>query len=94
MSKVFVRAPESTVLTDPDGYQIDVANPLPVNPAESGAASIGYNQITVSSSSATRSLDIWRYTIDGGNSHLCNFWNNWLGHRRSFPREAVEVVDY
>ncbi len=54
MSGTFTRAPHSTVLTDANGYVLDSTNPIPVNPAESGAAHFGYNQVTVSSSVATQ----------------------------------------
>lgn len=43
----FVKAPITSCLTDERGYKIDSTNPLPVNPAESGAANLGFNQVTV-----------------------------------------------
>jgi len=53
---IFTRSPNSSVLTDKDGYVVDTTNPLAVNPAESGAANLGTSQVTVSSSSATSLL--------------------------------------
>lgn len=54
----FTRAPQSTVLTDANGYTLDTNNPLAVNPAESGAANLATGQVTVSSSTATQLLTV------------------------------------
>lgn len=47
MTKTFTRGPISAVLTDKDGYTLDATNPLPVNPAESGAANFATAQTSV-----------------------------------------------
>ena len=51
---IFTRSPISAVLTDENGYKIDSANPLPVNPAESGAANFATSQVSLNSSTATQ----------------------------------------
>lgn len=50
---IFTKAPISAVLTDENGFKVSSSSPIPVNPAESGAANLATNQITVSSSVAT-----------------------------------------
>jgi hypothetical protein len=49
-SSRFVQAPISSVLTDKSGYIVDATNPLPVNPAESGAVNMAATQVTVTNS--------------------------------------------
>jgi hypothetical protein len=51
---IFTKSPISAVLTDENGFKVDSTNPLPVNPAESGAANFAPTQVTVSSVSATQ----------------------------------------
>lgn len=47
---VFVKGPLAATLTDPDGYAISASTPIPVNPAESGAANYVANQVALATS--------------------------------------------
>ena len=49
----FKNNPVAAVLTDIDGYVISSSSPIPVNPAESGAANLATSQVTLNSSTAT-----------------------------------------
>lgn len=49
----FVSGPLAACLTDPTGHQISTASPLPVNPAESGAANYTTTQVALNASTAT-----------------------------------------
>jgi hypothetical protein len=54
----FTKGPISAVLTDSRGYVLGTDTPIPVDPAESGAANYATSQVTVSSSSATQLLSV------------------------------------
>lgn len=43
----FVQRPAAQVITDQNGYTLSSSNPLPVNPAESGAANFAATQVSV-----------------------------------------------
>ena len=53
---VFSNSPLSAVLTDSRGYVFDSTTPLPVNPAEAGAANLTTSQVALNSSTATQLL--------------------------------------
>lgn len=46
----FVSGPIGACLTDPSGHAISTGNPIPVNPAESGAPNHAENQVSVAAS--------------------------------------------
>jgi len=52
----FKNNPVAAVLTDADGYLLSSSSPLPVNPAESGAANLATSQVILNSSTATQVL--------------------------------------
>jgi hypothetical protein len=54
----FVKAPLSAVLTDENGYKVDSTNPLPVNPAESGAANYATSHVALNASTPTSLVSV------------------------------------
>lgn len=58
MAQSYTRHPISAVLTDKEGYTLDNSTPLPVNPAESGAANFSTGHTAIIAATPTKIVDI------------------------------------